>query len=216
MIAALFVQTDGVYFGLDDVDPWDTARDARNYDGPWPVVAHPPCARWSVMAALVEATHGYKRGDDGGCFASALNSVRRFGGVLEHPAFTAAWPAFNLPRPSKRGWQRGLCGGWSAHVLQWNYGHRAIKPTWLYVYGIEPPSLIQTPIPHDATPAYVTDGGGDIKCRRPRSLSINPDRKRLGAKEASATPIPFRDLLLSIARTAQVATLPSRERQGKG
>ena len=30
MIAALFVETDGCYFGLPGVDPWDVARDARD------------------------------------------------------------------------------------------------------------------------------------------------------------------------------------------
>lgn len=29
MIAALYVATGGIYFGLPDVDPWDVARDAR-------------------------------------------------------------------------------------------------------------------------------------------------------------------------------------------
>ena len=29
MIAALHVETDGCYFGLPDVDPWDIVRDAR-------------------------------------------------------------------------------------------------------------------------------------------------------------------------------------------
>lgn len=38
-IAALYVQRDGVYYGLPDVDPWDEERDARLYAGPWPVVA---------------------------------------------------------------------------------------------------------------------------------------------------------------------------------
>lgn len=46
MIAALYVQAEGCYFGVDGVDPWDEQRDARLYDGPWPVVAHPPCQRW--------------------------------------------------------------------------------------------------------------------------------------------------------------------------
>jgi hypothetical protein len=27
-VAALYVQTDGVYYGLPDVDPWDEQRDA--------------------------------------------------------------------------------------------------------------------------------------------------------------------------------------------
>ncbi len=80
MIAALFVQKNGVYFGLPNVDPWDEARAARKYDGPYPVVAHPPCARWCRLAGLVEARWGHKRGEDGGCFASALANVRRWGG----------------------------------------------------------------------------------------------------------------------------------------
>lgn len=31
MVAALFVERDGAYYGLPDVDPWDEARDARTY-----------------------------------------------------------------------------------------------------------------------------------------------------------------------------------------
>ena len=44
-VAALYVETDGCYFDLNGVDPWDISRDARNYPGPHPVVAHSPCQR---------------------------------------------------------------------------------------------------------------------------------------------------------------------------
>lgn len=64
MIAALFVRTNGPYWGMPDVDPWDEKRDARKYAGPYPVVAHPPCSRWCRLAGLVEARWGHKRGDD--------------------------------------------------------------------------------------------------------------------------------------------------------
>ncbi len=37
MISALFVQRNGVYFGLPDVDAWDEDRDARKYEGTHPV-----------------------------------------------------------------------------------------------------------------------------------------------------------------------------------
>jgi hypothetical protein len=85
-VAALFVQRGGCYWDLPGVDPWDEARDARKYDGSWPVVAHPPCARWCQLAGLVEARYPHlRRGDDGGCFASALANVRRVGGGTGTP-----------------------------------------------------------------------------------------------------------------------------------
>jgi hypothetical protein len=43
VIAALYVQSKGVYYNLPNVDPWDEARDAKKYNGPDPVIAHPPC-----------------------------------------------------------------------------------------------------------------------------------------------------------------------------
>lgn len=30
IVSCLFVETDGAYFGIKNVDPWDEARDARN------------------------------------------------------------------------------------------------------------------------------------------------------------------------------------------
>ena len=51
-VAALYVETNGSYFGLPGVDPWDEPRDARLYAGPHPVVAHPPCQRWGQMAIV--------------------------------------------------------------------------------------------------------------------------------------------------------------------
>jgi hypothetical protein len=152
-IAALYVQRRGVYAGIAGVDCWDTPseaqlrlafaeRDARAYSGPGPVVAHPPCARWCRLAGLVEKRWGHRRGADGGCFAAALAAVRTFGGVLEHPAHSLAWAAFDLPRPDRAGgWTRGLCGGFSCHVEQGRYGHRAPKATWLYAVGTDLPDL---------------------------------------------------------------------------
>lgn len=102
-VAALFVEAWGAYYNIPDVDPWDISRDARLYEGPYPVVAHPPCTRWCQLAGLVEKRWGYKKGEDDGCFASALASVRKFGGVLEHPAFSHAWKAFGIGRPKTGG-----------------------------------------------------------------------------------------------------------------
>lgn len=194
MIAALYVERGGVYWDLEGVDSWDEARDARLYAGPWPVVAHPPCARWCRLAGLVEKRWGHRRGDDGGCFAAALSSVRAWGGVLEHPAYSDAFAAFDLPVPERHGgWQRGLCGGWSAHVEQGRYGHAAKKATWLYVFGAELPDLKWGHMADQDTKAWVSWCGNHVRNSEPR--------RRLGKHEAKATPIAFRDVLLSIARS---------------
>lgn len=195
-VAALYVQRGGVYFGLPDVDPWDEQRDARLYDGPHPVVAHPPCSRWCRLAGLVEARWGHKRGDDGGTFAHALSCVRRFGGVLEHPAYSDAWRAFDLPTPSRHGgWQRGACGGWSAHVEQGRYGHRAKKATWLYAFGVELAPLRFGSSLDTKSEALVSWCGN--------KTSRFDKRPRISKKEASRTPLEFRDVLLGMARSVR-------------
>lgn len=198
-IAALFVTKGGTYYGLPGVDPWDEKRDARLYPGPHPVVAHPPCSRWCRLAGLVEARWGHKRGEDGGSFASALDSVRRYGGVLEHPAYSDAWAVFNLPRPSREGgWVGGLCGGWSAHVEQLRYGHVAKKATWLYAYGVELPELRWGYTPSGAGHALVSWCGNHT--------SKFEKRPRVGKDAASKTPEAFRDVLISMARTGHVTS----------
>jgi hypothetical protein len=141
-IAALFVTKGGAYYGIEGVDPWDEERDARLYDGPYPVVAHPPCARWSRLAGFTEHRFGLKRGDDGGCFEAALAAVRKWGGILEHPAYTDAFKHFGLPRPIVReGWTLDFHGGASCYVEQGRYGLPVKKATWLYAYGVELPEL---------------------------------------------------------------------------
>lgn len=219
-VAALFVARGGCYYGLEGVEPWDLERDARLYAGPHPVVAHPPCSRWCRLAGLVEARWGYRKGDDGGCFEAALRAVRTWGGVLEHPAYSDAFHHFGLPIPEAGPWQRGLCGGWSCRVEQWHYGHRAKKATWLYAYGVDPPSLVWTRTPDTEQTAYVTDGGGDVKRRHQRAMiswcgnhtKDCGERPRLGHREANATPPAFRDLLIGIARSVTVENMGHRER----
>jgi hypothetical protein len=192
LIAALYVENGGCYYGLPGVEPWDQERDARLYAGPWPVVAHPPCARWCKLAPVNQARYGHKIGDDGGCFASALASVRRWGGVLEHPAVTLAWPAFGLPRPLRRGWQRSFCGGWTAQVEQGHYGHPARKSTWLYAFGVRLPDLRWGKGPEPT--AW-------ISAHRPRAELGHV--RQLSKREAAATPAPFRDILIGMARSVK-------------
>ncbi len=206
MIAALYVENGGCYYGIDGVDPWDEARDARTYAGPWPVVAHPPCQRWGKMwfgqPLTVKRTGVRKvKGDDGGCFAAALAAVRKYGGVLEHPWGSHAWPHFTLNRPPRAGgWiPADLEGGWTCCVEQGRYGHYARKPTLLYAFGTGLPELDWGVGESRLDPAVVERMG--IK----RAKRLGEVGARGGGTDSSpriGTPEPFRDLLISIARSA--------------
>lgn len=182
-IAALYVETGGTYFGLPDVDPWDEARDARLYAGPHPVVAHPPCQRWGKMwfgqPRTVKLTGvRKKKGDDGGCFESALATVRKFGGVLEHPWGSHAWAHFGLNTPPRD----------------------ARKPTLLYARWAKLPELRWGHTEAKLDPAVVARMG--LK----RAKRLGEVGARGGGTDSTPrihTPAEFRDLLLQIARSVK-------------
>ncbi len=212
MIAALYVETNGAYYGLEGVDPWDEDRDARKYAGPHPVVAHPPCQRWGKLWAgnpsVIKATGVRKiKGDDGGCFKSALADVRIYGGVLEHPEQSHAWAHFNLNRPPRAGgWiVADFFGGWTCCVEQGRYGHYARKPTWLYAVGTELPELDWGRTKIELDPETVERIGLEKAKRRGEVASSG------GGVDSTArihTPEPFRDLLIGMARSVRRDELP--------
>lgn len=200
MIAALYVQTNGCYFGLEGVDPWDEKRDARKYDGPWPVVAHPPCERWGrYWGGGPSAKVRRELGADGGCFAAAIAAVRRFGGVLEHPEASHAWRQYGvMPPPRTGGWVVAGDGvGWTCCVEQGAYGHRARKATWLYAVRTELPVLVWR-----STGDHVRlDRGFHSKAERDAAPQTARSAPRLTKAENIATPTAFRDLLIAMARS---------------
>lgn len=203
-VAALFVEANGIYANRADVDVWPESRDARTYNGPHVVVAHPPCQRWGrYWSGGPSAKIRRVKGDDGGCFASALTSVRRWGGILEHPEASHAWRAFDIVAPPKSGgWiAAGLHhrGAWTCCVEQGHYGHPARKATWLYYAGdMAPPPLIWGPCKGKRR----LDAGYHSKAER--SASSAPPVRRLTTAENLATPPAFADRLLDIARGARL------------
>lgn len=228
-VAALFVETDGCYFNLPDVDPWDIQRDARQYTGSYPVVAHPPCERWGRYWYGGPMLHklGKRKllGDDNGCFVAALAAVRRCGGILEHPEASHAWRAHGLiPPPRRGGWIPAGDGiGWTCCVEQGAYGHRARKATWLYAVHTIRPELKWGP----SKAVIKFDDGFHSKeerelIRRPPAGMTQKQREfrkqwlakraaaggaewccpeRLNKRERAATPVEFRELLLALARS---------------
>jgi hypothetical protein len=198
-VAALFVETNGCYFGLPDVDPWDEPRDARNYAGPYPVVAHPPCQRWGrFWHGSTRKPHQFRLGDDGGCFQAALDAVHAYGGVLEHPADSHAWNAFAIRKPERGGGWFRAGRGWTCYVEQGHYGHLSRKPTWLYACGVDVPQLEWSRLPQRLHPIALARHGYE-KARRIGMMAMVGGKRKTEIR--NATPIQFRDLLLSIART---------------
>lgn len=203
-VAALYVDPLGPYPKMAGVDCWDEARDARLYAGPYPVVAHPPCQLWVNMAAVNwkryerQRPAWYAGGADEGCFLHAYLSVRRLGGVLEHPAGSHAWgPHYDIQRPAtgRQGWMRAsFCTsepgeareGWVCEVWQSAYGHLARKRTWLLYCGEQPPFELRW----ERAPGTHQVGWFD---------RIKPT---LSKKEANRTPQAFADELVRLARHA--------------
>lgn len=190
---------------MPGVDAWDEQRDARKYNGPWPVVAHPPCERWGrYWSGGPSARVRREKGDDGGCFAAALAAVRKWGGILEHPEGSHAWRAFGLNTPPRSGgwiaadWQ----GGWTCCVEQGAYGHRARKATWLYAIGTD-----LLPLRWGAAEGDFLHLDDTCQSAEERRRAIKTGIcQRLSKRQRAATPPPFRDLLISIANSVS----PSR------
>ena len=118
------------------------------------------------------------------------------GGLLEHPAFSLAWSRFGLVDPPTNGsWVRDIYGGWTCHVEQGQYGHRARKATWLYAFGV-------TKLP---SMKWGRGKASEVLVSYCNNHGTEQDtRPRISKREASRTPSEFRDVLLSIARSVKL------------
>lgn len=183
-VAALYVDPRGPYPALLGADRcWDEARDARTYAGPWPVVAHPPCGPWSRLRAF--CTRQPRE-----LAPIAVEQVRRWGGVLEHPASSTLWREYRLPPP---GGLPDEYGGWSVEVDQCAWGHRARKRTWLYVVGTKPSDVV-----------LLT--GGEPTHTVTTSRRVHGDSlPEMPQRERRMTPLAFAQFLIDIARRSTCA-----------
>lgn len=175
-VAALYVDVHlGPYPLLEGVECWGEERDARLYDGPHPVVAHPSCAWWGAMGWGASRKYA-------DCGPRAVEQVRKFGGVLEHPARSRLWDHCRLPKPGR---SPDSFGGITIVVDQCDWGHCAQKRTWLYLVRVETiPEM-----PPRGTPTHVVSHGPRIK------LPLMKKRER------HLTPFAFAKWLVEAARS---------------
>lgn len=189
IVAALYVDPRGPYPRLPGVECWGLPeRDAKAYAGPHPIVAHPPCGPWGSQKAWCS--------QDSGAALHAVADVRRWGGVLEHPAGSGLWAFLGLPPPGK-------CDahGTTFEVEQVSWGHVARKRTWLYVCGVNP-EAVRRGIRTGGTPTHWVSG------RRERGRSSDGQLVPAGIKICSPqqrrrTPLLFAQWLVSLARQAR-------------
>ena len=128
-VAVLFARADSIYKTMPECDVYDIDRDARTWPGGCPVVAHPPCRAWGRLAHMANP-----RPDEKDLARFAVQQVREFGGVLEHPNASKLWGDQQLPMP---GQGKDKHGGWTLAITQHWFGHRAEKKTLLYIVGCE-------------------------------------------------------------------------------
>lgn len=185
-VAALYVDPRGPYPSMPGVECWDEQRDARNYAGPHPVVAHPPCGPWGKLS------HFSRQDPSGG--PAAVAAVRRWGGVLEHPVGSKLWRHCELPYPGELPdpWR-----GYTVLVEQVAWGHCTRKPTLLYIVGAPVPEIRTGGVPTHS----VCNGRG-------QRLVDGTRRRRATAAQARRTPPAFAEFLVALARNAYQGVTP--------
>lgn len=181
-MAALYVDPKGAYLGVPGVELWDYRRNAKHYEGPRPVIAHPPCGPWSRLKFLCTK-------QDASCGPRAVEQVQKWGGVLEHPSASTLFKHCSLPRP---GDPIDRFGGFTVAVRQVAWGHPCAKPTWLYVVGV-PRELVEQGIRTGGTETHRVTNGSRGKTYLPRATAF----------ENRLTPPAFRDWLIELARASQ-------------
>ncbi len=190
-VAALYIDPRGPYPKMPGVECWDEARDARLYEGPHPVVAHPPCGPWGDLR------HLSKQDKDGALHAIAI--VRTYGGVLEHPHRSKLWEM--LP-----GLDDGPdeFGGYVVQVDQVLWGHPARKRTRLYVVGAPfketTDAALHPPYPDRKATHWVS---GSRKQRSGGGVTP-PHIKFCSSAQRRRTPPAFAEWLVALARASRV------------
>ena len=181
-VAVLFARADSIYKKLTNTDVWDIVRDARRWQGGAPVVAHPPCRAWGRLRSFAKPRKGERQ-----LAIWSIRQVRKFGGVLEHPAGSTLWKKAGLPLPG----QRDKYGGWTLAAPQYWWGHKAEKATWFYIVGCEPGEIPEVPIKL-GEPTHV------VQSRKKDS------RPHISKSEREHTPPELAAWLCELARRCQL------------
>lgn len=184
-VAALYIDPLGPYPLMSGVESWDEARDARRYAGPHPVVAHPPCGPWGMLARRCKK-------QDASLGPIAFAQVRRFGGVLEHPAASRLFRACDAPHPGEL---PDAFGGVTLAVEQVEWDHKCRKPTWIYLVGVRPDRYPRMP---PRKPTHGIWHGESERRHGSRLIAASREIRR-------RTPPAFAEFLVELARASDLS-----------
>ena len=172
----LFTCKNSIYNKLD-CETYDINRDARTYTGNKAVIAHPPCRAWGKLKAFANP-----RIDEKDLAVFAIDTIRKNGGILEHPAGSSLFTHMNIPLIGC-----DKFGGYVIKIRQSDFGHRAEKKTLLYVCGISKRELPQMPISFERIDYCI----GKTK---------NSPLKYVNYSEREATPVQLAKWLIEIVK----------------
>lgn len=131
MTTVLFTRKNSVYKKLG-CNCYDETRNALLFTGHESVICHQPCRAWAKLKGQAKP-----RPDEKETAHFSIRTVRKNGGIVEHPIYSELWKYYGI-RP-------GQYDGYGIlyPISQKWFGHRAEKLTGLYIVGY--PELIQFP-----------------------------------------------------------------------
>jgi hypothetical protein len=162
--SALFIRKDSAYKKREAWDCFDADRDALTFTGGTPVVCHPPCRAWGVMAHMAfrtkdwtaDASRDAEREAEKQLAVLSIEIVRANGGILEHPAGSKLFKS-HLP---DAGCAPDEDGGYTIEIDQYDFGHVAHKMTKLYICGVSRANL--PPLPPQCTDIPLRSVAGNV------------------------------------------------------
>ena len=125
----------------------------------------------------------------------AIEQVREWGGVLEHPQRSKLWADQGLPLPGLR----DEFGGWTLPIAQKWWGHKAEKATWLYIVGCDPLDIPNIPLVLGESTHVIASSSMRQKRNHPQ---FKPEVTKA---EREHTPLELAAWLVELARRCKVS-----------
>jgi len=126
MTPILFCMDDSPYKLRPDLDVYDKDRNALTWKGGKPGIYHPPCTLWGNLKHFSKADKSEK------FYALwSVEMINTYGGILEHPRGSKIW------KYCHKGFILWINQNW--------FGHPYLKPTGLYIVGINKKDIPEYP-----------------------------------------------------------------------